>query len=263
MLSLVERYKMTIEFLPQLAFVYLLIFARIGAIIMLLPGIGENYVSARIRLVFALLLTLVFYPILSVNFANIPPSLSGVFLVLIQEILIGLFIGASIKLFMSSLAIAGTIIAMQIGLGSAMNFDSTQGVQVPYIATMLNLVAVTLIFATGLHQLFFKAMIDSYVLFPSGSSGFLPIGDFAKMAMDSIASSFYLAMQLSAPFILYGILFNVWLGILSKLMPQVQIYFVAMPANIAIGLLLLMLLIGAMLMWFLDKFEVMMQGFVI
>ena len=83
---------MTLSFLPQLAFVYLLIFSRIGAIVMLMPGIGETYISARIRLVFALLLTLVFYPILSSNFAVVPDALGGIFILLFQEVMIGLFI---------------------------------------------------------------------------------------------------------------------------------------------------------------------------
>ncbi|PCI87792.1 MAG: flagellar biosynthetic protein FliR [Hyphomicrobiales bacterium] len=254
---------MTLDFLPQLAFVYLLLFGRIGAIIMLLPGFGESYVSPRIRLIFALLLTLVLYPMLNVSFALIPESLSGVFMLLMQEVLIGLFIGASVKLFMSALGIAGMVVAMQTGLGSAMSFDPNQGSQAPFFATILNLMAVTLIFITDLHHLFFRAMIDSYALFPTNSSEFLPIGDFAQMAMESISSSFYLAMQMSAPFILYGIVFNVCLGILAKLMPQIQIYFVAMPANIGIGFILMMLLVGSMVSWFLDRFGAMMLEFVI
>lgn len=254
---------MTFAFLPQLAFVYLLLFARIGAIIMLLPGFGESYVSSRVRLVFALLLTLVLYPMLNVNFAVIPANLSQVFLLLMQEILIGLFIGASIKLFMSALAIAGTVIAMQTGLGSAMSFDPSQGSQASFFATMLNLMAVTLIFVTDIHHLFFSAMIDSYILFPTNASEFIPIGDFAEMAANSLSSSFYLGIQMSAPFILYGVVFNVGLGILAKLMPQIQIYFVAMPANIGIGFILVMLLTSGMVMWFLDRFSMMMQEFVI
>ena len=254
---------MTLSFLPQLAFVYLLIFSRIGAIVMLMPGIGETYISARIRLVFALLLTLVFYPILSSNFAVVPDALGGIFILLFQEVMIGLFIGASIKLFMTALGIAGMVVSMQTGLGSAMSFDPTQGSQSPFFATLLNLMAVTLIFITDIHHLFFRAMIDSYTLFPTNSSNFLPIGDFAQMAMNSISASFYLALQLTAPFLLYGVVFNVSLGILAKLMPQIQIYFVAMPANIAIGFILIMLLVGHMIMWFLDRFETMMQAFVI
>lgn len=254
---------MTFAFLPQLAFVYMLIFARVGAIIMLLPGIGETYVSTRVRLIFSLLLTLVFYPILSENFSVIPTSLGQIFVFLFQEILIGLFIGASIKLFMSALGIAGMIISMQTGLGSAMSFDPTQGSQAPFFATLLNLMAVTLIFITDIHHMFFKAMIDSYTLFPINAAEFLPIGDFAKMAMQSISDSFYLAVQLSAPFILYGVIFNMGLGILAKLMPQIQIYFVAMPANIAIGFILIMLLISGMILWFLERFGESMQSFII
>lgn len=254
---------MTFDFLPQLAFVYLLLFSRIGAIMMLLPGFGEAYVSTRIRLIFAMLLTLVLYPMLNVNFATIPETLNGVFMLLMQELLIGLFIGASIKLFMSAIGMAGMVVAMQTGLGSAMSFDPNQGSQAPFFSTMLNLMAVTLIFITDLHHLFFKAMIDSYTMFPTNSSEIIPIGDFAKMAAESIARSYYLAMQMAAPFILYGVVFNVGLGILAKLMPQIQIYFVAMPANIAMGFILMMLLAGSMIMWFLDRFGTMMTEFVL
>ena len=111
------------------------------------------------------------------------------------------------------------------------------------MATFLSVVAVALIFAFDLHHLLIRAIADSYTLFRPG--GGLPTGDFAALAVKVVAESFLVAIQLAAPFLVFGLVFYVGLGILSRLMPQVQIFFVAMPANILLGFVILMLLMGS------------------
>src|SRR5690606_3131582 len=161
--------------------------------------------------------------------------------------------GMSARLIMSSLHIAGNIIALQTGLAFAQNVDPTQGGQGAMIANFLSLLAVTLIFVTGLHHLLIAAMRDSYDLFRPGEM--LPVGDFWQLAVMVVSGAFVLGLQLAAPFLVFGLVFYLGLGILSRLMPQIQIFFIAMPANIGLGLALLLLLLGAMMNWFLQDFE--------
>ena len=141
------------------------------------------------------------------------------------------------------------------------NYDPTQGVQGALIGTFLSILAVTLIFVTDLHHLMIGALHQSYTLFPAGSV--LPWDRFVELAVDIIAGSFVLGVQLAAPFLTVGLVFYLGIGILTKLMPQVQIFFVAMPANILLGFLILMLVLSTMMLWFSDYFEQVLSNFLI
>jgi flagellar biosynthetic protein FliR len=250
----------SIEFLPQTGFVFMLVFSRLGAMIMLMPAIGEMAVPTRIRLILALILSAIMMPLVSDTYSAIPLTVPGLALAVIYEILIGIFIGMSAQIVMSALHVAGNIIAMQTGLAFAQNVDPTQGTQSAIVASFLSMLAVTLIFATDLHHLLIAAVRDSYVLFKPGE--ILPVGDFLQMAIKAVSGAFVLGVQLSAPFVVFGLIFYIGLGLLSKLMPQIQIFFIAMPANIGLGFALLFLILGAMMTWFLQGFEQSLSVFV-
>lgn len=250
----------SIEFLPQTAFVFMLVFARLASMVMLLPAIGENAVPAQIRVILAMLLTVIMMPLVSDSYSAIPVSVAGLTMTVIYEVLIGIFVGMSARLVMSALHVAGNIIAMQTGLAFAQNIDPMQGTQSALIANFLSMTAVTLMFVTGMHHLLIAAMRDSYVLFPPGE-GF-PVGDFLQLAVKTVSGAFVLGVQLASPFIVFSLVFYIGIGLLSKLMPQIQIFFIAMPANIFFGLSLFLLILGAMMTWFLQGFEQTMHMFV-
>jgi len=244
---------MSLDFAPHTAYVFMLVFSRIGTMIMLMPALGEVSVSSRIRLTFALVMTAVMMPLVQSEYGAMSPNLPSVAWAIISEMLVGFFIGTMSRLIMSGLQVAGTIIAFQTGLAFAQNVDPTQGVQSALVGSFLSMLAVTMIFATDLHFLLIGAMRDSYVLFHPGDV--LPLGDIVETAINIVAGSFRLGVQVASPFLVFGLIFYLALGILSKLMPQVQIFFVAMPANILIGFALLSVLMGGLMTWFLTYFE--------
>src|SRR6202007_397455 len=113
------------------------------------------------------------------------------------------------------------------------------------VGNFLTVLGITLIFATDLHHLVIAAMNDSYKIFQPGE---LPlIGDAAQHVTRVIATAFRIGIQLAAPFLVFGLLFNLGLGVLSRLMPQMQVFFIGLPLSILLGLLLLLLVIGAMM----------------
>lgn len=242
----------SLDLLPQNAFVFLLIFARIGTMAMSLPGIGDRTVPPRIRLVFALALSLVLYPLVEASLPQSAPSVAGVVTALGREILIGIALGITVRLVISAVQLAGTTIAFQTGLAFAQNVDPAQGAQSTVFGTFLSVLAVALIFATDLDHLLIAAMHDSYVLFTPGAE--LPVGDFAAGAVDTLAGAFRIALQMAAPFLAFGLVFYLGMGVLTRLIPQVQVFFLAMPANILLGFALLLLLLSTMMLWFLDYF---------
>lgn len=252
---------MNLDFLPQTAFVFMTIFARLGAMMMVLPVIGENSVPQRIRLVFALAVTLIMYPVVFQSLPPLPEELPAMLWLLVSELLVGLAIGLVVRLVMSVTQFAGTLIAFQTGLAFAQNVDPTQGIQSALFASFLSVFAVTMILVTDLHYLLIAALNDSYTLFRPGAP--LPVGDFSEMAMRTVSAAFRVAVQVAAPFLAFGLLFYLGIGVLSRLMPQVQIFFLAMPVNILLGLMLFALLLGAIIMWFLAHFEDSVRAFVL
>lgn len=235
--------------IPLIATAFMLTFARVGTLVMLLPGIGEQLVSPRIRLAFALLLAIVFFPVTQplLPAAGTPQAVIGL---LIGEIAVGLVLGLSTRMVVAALQTAGTVIAQQVGLGFAMSVDPTMGGQQAAIGNFLTLLGVTLIFATDLHHIALAAIRDSYTFLPP--TGIPVVGDAVQLAIRAVGRGFALSVQISAPFIAFGILFNLGLGVLSRLMPQLQVFFLAMPASILIGFLVLFAVLGVMMGVFLD-----------
>jgi len=251
---------MTIGLSPETAFVFMLVFARLGSMISAMPALGEAVISAQVRLATALLVTLVMLPVVAENYGAIPSSLSGLAFAVMGEIAVGLVIGVSARMLTAALQVAGTVIAFQTGLAFAQNVDPTQGVQSALVASFLSMLAATMVFTTDLHHLLFAAMRDSYLMFKPGQM--LPVGDFAQMVAGIVGGAFKVGLQLAAPFVVFGLIFNLGQGVLSRLMPQVQIFFVSMPANIYLGFVLLMLLLTPIMMWYLDHFSMGIKEFI-
>jgi flagellar biosynthetic protein FliR len=245
--------QLDVSFLPVLAATFLLSFARVGTMVMLLPGLGEMTVSPRVRLTIALVLTAVIMP-LHRNDYQIDLRASGpVLLTLGQELLVGVVLGLLARLTIAALQIAGSVAAQQMGLGFVTAVDPTQGQQGMIVGNFLGVLGVTLVFATDMHHLVIAALNDSYTLFRPGEVPVL--GDVASILTTTVTGTFRIGVQLAAPFLVFGLLFNLGLGVLSRLMPQMQVFFVGMPLSILVGFLILLLVLGAMMMTFLDYLE--------
>jgi len=217
---------------------------------MLLPGLGEQNVSARLRLTIALVLAAVLLPLHRTAYRIDTSALAPTLVLLVEEIIIGGVLGITARLTISALEVAGSVIAQQLGLGFVTAVDPTQGEQGVLLGNFLTMLGATLFFATDMHHLVIAALSDSYTLFAPGE---VPAtGDVAALVTRTVAGAFRIGIQLSAPFIVFGFIFNIGLGVLARLMPQMQVFFVALPLSIMLGLLFLLLLLGTMMGLFLD-----------
>jgi flagellar biosynthetic protein FliR len=234
---------------PDVAVLFILIFARMGALGMLMPGLGEAGIPARIRLTGSLLIALLLYPVVS---ASMPKGLTAnpalLVVVLGGELAIGIFVGLIGRMTVSAVQVAGATIAAQTGLSFATSVDPTQGQQGAVVGNFLSILSVAIIFVTDLHHLSLQAIVSSYKLFPPAE--WMAVGDFSAAALALVIESFKVGVQMAAPFVVFGLVYNFGLGILAKLMPQFQIFFVAMPAGILLGFLLLMALIGSIMVYY-------------
>ena len=244
----------SLNWLPETAYLYILIFARVGSILMLIPALGEQVIPARMRLGFALIFAAVLYPLVTPTLPPLTGDVLQVLVYLLHEIAIGLILGAITRLVTLAASVAGSAIAFQVGLSGALGADPANGgVQGVILGSFLSMLGVALIFATNLHHVALLAIRDSYMIF----SPVEPIlwGDAAQMAIQATASAFVIGVQMSAPFLVLGLVFYLGMGLLGRMMPQLQVFFVAMPATIWVGLALFALLLTMMMGWYLTHFE--------
>jgi flagellar biosynthetic protein FliR len=244
--------RVDISLLPALAATFMLVFARVGAMVMLLPGFGESNIPVRVKLGIALLLTLIILPLHRSAYQVDLTSMSSLGVLMVHEIIIGIVLGATARVTLSALAVAGSVIAQQLGLGFVTAVDPTQGQQGLLIGNFLSILGITLLFATDTHHLVIAALNESYRIFSPGE--IMPTGDVAALATRAFAAAFKIGLQLSAPFLVFGLVFNIGLGVLARLMPAMQVYFVGVPLSILVGFLIFALVITAMMGTYLDYF---------
>src|SRR6202012_1323183 len=245
--------RIDLSFLPSLGAAFLLVFARTGTMLMLLPGLGEQNISPRLRLTIALILAGVLLPLHQRAYHIDTSALGPTIVLLVEEILIGAVLGLTARLTISALEVAGSVIAQQLGLGFVTAVDPTQGEQGVLVGNFLTMLAITMIFATDLHHLVIAALNDSYELFRPGEVPLL--GDVAALTTKTIATAFRIGIQLSAPFLVFGLVFNIGLGVLARLMPQMQVYFVGATLSILVGFLIRAILLVSMMGVFLSYFN--------
>jgi flagellar biosynthetic protein FliR len=239
-----------ISLLPALGAAFMLVFARIGAMVMLLPGFGEVFIPVRVKLAIALLLTIIILPLHRAAYHVDMQSVAPLAVLMVHEIIIGVVLGATARVTLAALQMAGSIIAQQLGLGFVTSVDPTQGQQGALMGNFLTLLGIALLFATDTHYLVIAALNDSYKIFSPGE--LMPSGDVAALATRAFAAAFKIGLQLSAPFLVFGLVFNIGLGVLARLMPQMQVYFVGVPLSILIGFLILAAVLASMMGTYMD-----------
>jgi flagellar biosynthesis protein FliR len=245
--------RVDISLLPVLAATFMLVFARVGSMVMLLPGLGESNIPVRIKLGIALLLALIMLPLHRGAYQIDMQSINPLLVMMIHEIVVGIVLGATARVTLSALQVGGSVIAQQMGLGFVTSVDPTQGQQGVLIGNFLTMLGITLLFATDSHYLVIAAINDSYNIFSPGD--LTPSGDIAALATRAFAAAFKIGTQLAAPFLVFGLVFNVGLGVLARLMPQMQVYFVGAPLSILAGFLIFSLVLVAMMGTFLNYFN--------
>lgn len=241
-------------------FSYILVFSRLGAAVMLLPGIGEAFVPIRVRLLVALTVTAVMYPVVLPLLPDTPDSVLAVILLVFGEVTVGLFMGSIARILATALTTTGTVVAFMTGFANATLFNPMLQDQGALTAVFYSLLGSLLIFLTNSHHLVFLALMDSYSMFVPGAP--LPFDNFSEAMSRLVAGSFLLGVQLAAPFIIVVTLFYICLGILARLMPQFQVFFVGLPLQIMLGLTIMVVTVSAIMLTFIEYFATGLDSFV-
>lgn len=233
---------------------YFLVFCRVGMALMLLPAFSASYINPRTRLFFAVGLSLIIGTAVIPSFEITPPtSPIGLLLAVFAEITIGFMLGAIARIITATIHIAGMIMSMQSAMAQAVLFDPSQGSQGALFGNFMEISAIVLMFALNLHHLLILAIANSYSLYPVAEiPDFAILADAAAILMNK---TFTMAFQLASPIIIVGLITNLASGLLARLMPSFQVFFVITPAQIMISFFIFTATFSSMLMWYIHYLE--------
>jgi flagellar biosynthetic protein FliR len=230
------------------------LFCRIGACLMLMPGFSSDRVPVQMRLFLTLAVTLALAPVLV---AKVEPNLSDMSLpvvarLVISETLVGGLIGLLGRFFFLALETLTNAMAMAVGLGSFMATGIENSELAPQLVSFITLAATMLFFATDQHWEVLRAIADSYAALPV-ANGFGVQFSLVQLA-DIASKTFFLTLRLASPFMIFGIVINLAIGLANKLTPQIPVYFISMPFVLTGGLFLLYFVSKQFLQSFMSSF---------
>jgi len=217
-----------------------IILLRVTIITMLLPFLGHNAIPVRIKISFAFLVSIIIYPLMA---AHTTPhdmlwaiSPLGLSLGLMQEVILGISIAIFAQLVFFAIHFAGQLISFSLGISMANVIDPVQSSHVAIIGQLITYSAIMLWIIVGGHHVMIYALFQSFTIFPPGP-------DFAAFSYRSIIDHggelFVIGFQIAAPVILLLLFLYSSLGLVAKAVPRVQVFFVAMPGNLAFGFMML------------------------
>ncbi len=222
------------DWVEQNIILVILAFARIGTALIIMPGFGDMRVPPQVKIAMSMLITLCLFAALPLPQA--PQHLAAFTLLLAQEVTIGLFLGVGIRLFLVAVHVLGGIVGYASGLSNAFappdaNFEGANA-----IAALLQMALIALIFITNTHHIILEGIFNSYRIMPVGM---LMTEDLVQQIARLGGATFYIAMTVGAPFFIFTVLLNLALGLANRVMPTMQVFFVAGPGLILLGLTIL------------------------
>ena len=218
-------------------------FLRLGAFVLVAPVIGTRSVPARVRILFALGLTVVMSPL--IDPASVPevPIVSAMGLSIAGlQVLIGLGLGLVLRMVFMVLEFAGQLIAQQMGLGFAAMVDPASGAQVPVIAQFYVILGTLMFFAFDAHLKLVELLAHSFELMPLGGGGFAP-GALARV-IEWSGELLGFGVIIMLPVVASLLVVNLAFGVMARAAPQLNIFAVGFPIMILFGSLMIVLTLG-------------------
>lgn len=219
---------------------YVPAFFRVMSFLMLLPFLGRS-VPPMARIGMGAAVTLLIAPALS------PPVLSqelgGFLLVTVEEVLVGIAMGAVVTTVMMSVYLAGQLIDVPMGFGMVNVLDPQTGGEVPVVAQLQFVVAVLVLFLIDGHHNLLRALVHSFQVVPVG--GAMMGGEVAATALETVRSMFAVGLRIALPLVAALFLTDVTLGIIARAVPQINVFFVGFPLKVGLGVLLLAVVMPA------------------
>jgi len=234
-------------------FAFILIFSRMGSAVAVMPGLSSAFVSVRMRLAIGLTISFILMPVIADKLPVPPGDVLSLVVMVFSEMLIGVFMGSIGRIFIGALQTAGTLIALSSSMANSLIQDPISEQQSSVVSGFLLTMGATVIFVADLHHLMIRSVVQSYTVFEPGVAP--PFGDLALLMARHVADSFSLGLQLAAPFIIVGLTYYFAIGLLGRLMPQLQVFFFGLPFQITVQIWVLSIAVSGIMLMFARRFE--------
>ncbi|MBN2160587.1 MAG: flagellar biosynthetic protein FliR [Spirochaetes bacterium] len=231
--------------------VFLLIMMRMNAMIIIAPFFSSDLIPFRIKAIISFLITLVIFPVVAAKGYPLPGDMGGYALLVLQEVVIGLFLGFLVSVIFAAFQLSGQFLAVQVGFGINEVLDPIGQVSVPLEGQLKNLIGLLVLLAMNGHHLMLQGVYRSYELAPIISAKKIFMGGLLKSMLHMFSGMFVVALKIAIPVVAVIFLVEVCLGILARVAPQMNIMMLGFPFKIAISFVVMVVIMPLIvkIMW--------------
>lgn len=236
---------MTLPLAPLLDIwnIFLLVLVRVTGIFFLSPIFGRRNVPTYYKIGFCFIVTLLMANAIPVPDLSRYQTLTSYVILIGKELLVGLMLGFISYLLFSSIYVAGQLIDMRMGFGMVNVFDPISNVQIPVTADFYIIFATLFMLVTDSHHILISAVFESFEILPIGEAYFN--GDILKQVVEMFTTIFIIGFKIAAPITVAILITDMALGIISRAMPQMNVFMLGMPVKIILGCVIILITIGA------------------
>jgi flagellar biosynthetic protein FliR len=217
---------------------FLLLFARVASLMVVAPFVGDQAVPVQVKVALSLFVAFVLYPMASAQTGALDLRLISLALSALQEIVVGLVIGFAIGIVFYGVRFGGELIGFDMGFSLATAFDPEAGQNNTIIARFFGMGLLMVFLLVNGHHFIFEALNLSYTAVPIGRLAIT--GQSAGQLIRLSGIMFTVGIKLAAPVIVASFLVNIAMGVLARVSPQMNVFFVSLPVKIGVGLMVLM-----------------------
>jgi len=214
---------------------FFLILIRISVILFMFPIFSSRLIPVLAKAGLAFIITIILFPVINTKMVEFPDTLWGMVQLMIAEFIIGMILALLVQMFFEGIRMMGQLVGFQTGFAITNILDPQSGMQVSILSNMAYLVAMVLFLVLNGHHILLSAMRESFEIINVGSLS-LNRQIFQKI-IDTSADMFVIAIKIGAPAIAVLLFTKVAFGLITKLIPQMNIMIVAFPVQIVIGLI--------------------------
>lgn len=215
--------------------VFLLIMMRMNAMVMMAPFFSSDVIPFRIKAIISFLITLVIFPVVAAKGYHIPNDMGAYFLLVLQEVSIGLFLGFLVSVIFAAFQLSGQYLAVQVGFGINEVLDPIGQVSVPLEGQFKNLIGLLVLLAMNGHHFLIQGVYRSYELAPIMSVNKVFLGGLLKYMLYTFTGMFVVALKIALPVVAVVFLVEVSLGVLARVAPQMNILMLGFPFKIVVS----------------------------
>ncbi len=222
--------------------VFLLILMRMSSMMIAAPFYSSGVLPFQVRAAISFLISIVIFPVIASRGYTLPGNMGGYYLLVLQEVTIGLFIGFLVSVIFAAYQLAAQYFSVQIGFGINEVLDPLGQVSVPLVGQLKNLIGLLIFLSINGHHFLIKAIYRSYELVPFLRLDRAMLGGMMKFMMHAFSGMFVIALKISLPILATVFLITIAMGILAKAAPQMNIMMLQFPIQIVVSFGLMILI---------------------